>query len=105
MGLEKDIIRLAETIAGLNNIHPHKEELFKVHNDIHRAALSRRWILKLENPSTLCCSCIVRTRDNFWKFYHFEYKGQKSDKITFVGRVGGGDYTYSTNFTPKYNKI
>jgi hypothetical protein len=105
MGLEKDIIRLAETIAGLNNIHPHKEELFKVHNDIHRAALSRRWILKLENPSTLCGSCIVRTRDNFWKFYHFEYKGQKSDKITFVGRVGGGDYTYSTSFTPKYNKI
>lgn len=105
MGLEKDIASLASRIAGLYSLESEKrKELFAIHNRIYEEGLSKRWIVKKENPNTMCGSCRLRVRNNFWKFYHFEYEGLKATDIHFVGRAGGGSIKGSANYTPIYTK-
>lgn len=101
--MEDRINDLAYAIVGLNNIGTFKANLFKVHNDIYEKGLSKIFIKKKENPMTLCGSCQVRTRNNFWKFYHFEFEG-KDGRLEFVGRLGGGKYSHSSDFIPLYKK-
>ena len=105
--MEEEINRVAVLLAGLSSITKEKRiALFELHNKIFKAGLSARWILKLENPNTLCGSCQRRVRQNFWKFYHFEFKGEKSSLIKFHGREGGGRIKEnSTSFSPIYVKV
>ncbi len=51
----------------------------------------------------MCGSCIKRTLDNFWKFYHWEFQGEKESSIEFLGRFGGGSYENAgRKYTPFY---
>ncbi len=105
--MEEEINRVAELIVGTTHFSGDKrKKLFEVHNKILSAGLSKRWILKKENAATLCGSCLRRVRQNFWKFYHFEFEGRKSSNIAFYGREGGGRISESQNdFSPIYVRI
>ena len=105
--MEEEINQLAELIVGTTHFSGHKRrKLFEVHNKILEAGLSKRWILKKENPATLCGSCLRRVRQNFWKFYHFEFEGVKSCNISFYGREGGGNTNKNqSDYSPIYVKI
>jgi len=101
--MEDRINELAYNIVGMNNIGTYKKELFDVHNEIYKQGLSKVFVIKRENPMTMCGSCQIRTRNNFWKFYHFEFE-QKDGRLEFAGRQGGGKHTHSSDFIPLYKK-
>tara|TARA_R110002020_G_scaffold281522_1_gene497167 strand:- start:3994 stop:4377 length:384 start_codon:yes stop_codon:yes gene_type:complete len=104
--LEVEIAEAALDLAGHTSPNRElKQVLFNIHNKIYESGLSKRWIVRKENPNTMCGSCIRRVRQNFWKFYHFEYEGLKPDDIVFHGREGGGSIENSrNNFSPIYVK-
>jgi len=92
---------LAERIVGRRNIlREDKPHLFEVYNSLVGKS---KFIKKTENPNTTCGSCHKRVRTGFWKYYHFEHEN-KSKKLEFYGREGGGRIT-GFDYSPVYIKI
>ena len=62
-----------------------KQSMFEFHNN--RFGKSA-YIRKVENPKTMCGSCIQRVKAAVWKVYHSDEYKTSYKELEFTGRLG-----------------
>ncbi len=83
------LMELRELIRELLRHSMPKGDLKVALFDFHNSMVGQSAYIKVvENPKTVCGSCIQRVKANVMKYYHYEYEPKFDDEFYFSLKFG-----------------